>query len=294
MYDSSLQVPAGIYHSIHVLRCCMLTKALHSTTRFIVRTINTMATTATPTAAAVSSNPPGTTLYQLFDGKTEGEGGTSTFTYLISCNATKECILIDPVLEQVERDSAFLESLGLTLTLCLNTHCHADHITGSGALKKKYGSAVRSCISAASGAQADVLLEPNQQVAWGKDQTLAVLATPGHTAGCLSFYDPGLGVFTGDALMINGCGRTDFQEGSAEQLYTSVHTHIFSLPDATVVYPGHDYKGKFQCTVGVQKVDNPRLNKNQAEFVQIMADLNLSYPGKIDVAVPANMKCGVF
>jgi sulfur dioxygenase len=103
-----------------------------------------------------------------------------------------------------------------------------------------------------------------------------------------------LGVFTGDALMINGCGRTDFQEGSAETLYDSVHGQIFSLPDETIVYPGHDYKGNTTSTVGVQKVSNPRLNKDKAEFVNIMANLNLSYPGKIDIAVPANMQCGVF
>ena len=153
---------------------------------------------------------------------------------------------------------------------------------------------VKSCISKASGAQADLYLEPNQVVEWGDKQTLTVLATPGHTAGCISFYNSGLGVFTGDALMINGCGRTDFQEGSAETLYESVHGQIFSLPDETIVYPGHDYKGNTTSTVGVQKVANPRLSVDKAEFVNIMANLNLSYPGKIDIAVPANMQCGVF
>ena len=246
---------------------------------------------AAPTAV---SSPAGTTLYQLFDGKGENEGGSSTFSYLLVCDSTKECLLIDPVLEQVGRDTTMIESLGLSLRYVLNTHCHADHITGSGKLKERFTDA-QSCISAASGAKADVQLTDNQIIEWGKDHSLQVLATPGHTAGCISFHDATLSsVFTGDALMIGGCGRTDFQEGDSNVLYESVHTRLFNgLAPETTVYPGHDYKGNTSSTVGAEKETNPRLSKSKEEFIDIMKNLNLSYPGKLEVAVPANMQCGV-
>merc|ERR1719453_1732241 len=149
-------------------------------------------------------------------------------------------------------------------------------------------------ISAASGAQADKKLVPDEIVEWGDGQNLRVLATPGHTAGCVSLYDANLGaVFTGDALLINGCGRTDFQGGSSETLYDSVHQKLFSLPADTVVYPAHDYKGNLNSTIQQEKTSNPRLTKTKAEFVELMANLNLPYPKKIDVSVPANMVCGI-
>ena len=142
----------------------------------------------------------------------------------------------------MERDLAAVETLGCKLTLALNTHCHADHVTGTGSLKAKVPG-LKSLISKSSGAKADVMIEPDQAITWaGGRRSIRVLPTPGHTAGCVSFFDPVIGaVFTGDALLIGGCGRTDFQEGNAAQLYDSVHSRIFSLPDTTIVYPAHDY-----------------------------------------------------
>jgi sulfur dioxygenase len=253
----------------------------------------TLESTAKQLPAPILSSSPGLTMYQLFDGKGENEGGSSTFTYLISCDTSKRAILIDPVLEQVERDSTLINTLGLSLRYCLNTHCHADHVTGSGQLKQIF-SECQSCISQASGAKADIYFEPNQKFEWAPGHVLNILATPGHTSGCVCFYDSQLGVFTGDTLMIGGCGRTDFQEGDADQLYDSVYERLFVLPDDTIVYPAHDYKGNTSSTIGVEKTTNPRLSKTKSDFVKIMENLNLSYPGKIDIAVPANMKCGVF
>jgi sulfur dioxygenase len=182
---------------------------------------------------------------------------------------------------------------GLTLKRALNTHCHADHITGSGLLKSKLPD-VRSYISKASGAQADCLIEDGDSISYGH-HSLQVLATPGHTSGCVSYYEPALGaVFTGDALLIDGCGRTDFQQGRPDRLYDSVHTKLFTLPESTIVYPGHDYKGRTESTIGEQKKNNPRLAQSKHAFIKIMGELKLGYPKRIDVAVPANLKCGMF
>ena len=211
-------------------------------------------------------------------------------SYILADEDTKEAIIIDPVLEQVERDLQHVERMGWKLTLAFNTHCHADHITGSGAIKQKMPS-VRSVIAEASGARADVKVSHGDRVSFG-DLHVEVRATPGHTAGCVSYvFDDK--VFTGDALLIRGCGRTDFQEGSSDQLYDAVHAQIFSLPEDTVVYPAHDYKGHRSSTVGEEKRLNPRLSKSKPEFVEIMNKLELSYPKKIDVALPANMVCGI-
>jgi len=225
---------------------------------------------------------------QMFD-----TAGSSTYTYLLADPTTKEALLIDPVLEMVERDLAAVDALGLTLKYCLNTHCHADHITGSGEIKKQKPG-VQSLIAEASGAKADVQLKHGDTVSMGAVQ-LAVRATPGHTNGCISFVTEANGgmVFTGDALLIDGCGRTDFQEGSAENLYDSVHQQIFSLPDHYKVLPAHNYKGLMETTVGEQKRRNPRLTKPKAEFCEIMKNLGLPYPKKLDVSLPANLNCGV-
>ena len=125
------------------------------------------------------------------------------------------------------------------------------------------------------------------------NQKLQVLSTPGHTSGCISLYEATLGVFTGDALMINGCGRTDFQDGDSEQLYDSVHEQLFTLPLNTVVYPAHDYNNKTSSTIGIEKESNSRLSQSKKVFVEIMNNLNLPYPAKIDIAVPLNLRCGV-
>ena len=228
---------------------------------------------------------------QLFDGP-EG-GGSSTYTYLLWDHSTKEALLIDPVLEQVERDTQAVAELGLTLVCAVNTHCHADHVTSTGALKSQVAG-FRSYISKASGAMADVLLEPGEDLRWaGGSRSLRVLATPGHTDGCISLLDEAIGaVFTGDALLIGGCGRTDFQQGSAATLYDSVHSQLFTLPPATMVLPAHDYQGRRFSTIAAERGGNPRLRKSKADFVQLMAGLDLAYPKKLDVAVPANLKCG--
>ena len=198
-------------------------------------------------------------------------------------------MLIDPVLEMVERDLQLIEELGLTLESVINTHCHADHVTGSGLIKTKLPG-VKSMIAAASGAQADVKLAHGDRIPVG-DIIIEVRATPGHTSGCLSLVCDGM-VFTGDALLIRGCGRTDFQDGSSETLYESVHSQIFTLPVSTLVYPAHDYKGHNQSTVGEEKRLNPRLTQSKEGFVELMAGLGLSYPKKIDEALPRNMLCG--
>jgi sulfur dioxygenase len=155
--------------------------------------------------------------------------GSSTFTYILADAASMEAIILDPVVEHTERDIELVCQLGCTLTLAFNTHVHADHVSGSGQLKQAVGG-LRSCISKASGAQADVKLSPGDVVTWGGGRRrLTVLATPGHTDGCLTYHDEAMGaVFTGDALLIGGCGRTDFQQGSAQTLYESIHTQLFT------------------------------------------------------------------
>lgn len=227
---------------------------------------------------------------QLFD---EG-GGSSTYTYLLSDRETGEAVLIDPVVEMVARDIAAVEARGLRLKYMLNTHCHADHVTGSGQLKRlraEWGT--QSVISTASGAVADVRVEDGDTLQFG-GQTLRVLATPGHTAGCVTYLsEGGAAAFTGDALLVRGCGRTDFQEGDSAVLHASVHTKIFSLPAATRIFPAHDYKGRNLSTVWEESAFNPRMTKDALEFATLMAGLGLSYPKKIDVALPANLRCGL-
>lgn len=224
---------------------------------------------------------------QLFDSK------TSTYTYLLADIDTKEAILIDPVVEHVERDSQLIKELNFNLTFALNTHMHADHITGTGKLKQIF-EGCRSAISKASGANADIYLNEGDEIKFGK-YVIDVIATPGHTNGCLTFivHSECL-AFTGDTLLIRGCGRTDFQEGNAKNLYQNVHEKIFTLPDNYKLYPAHDYKGRTVTTVGEEKQYNPRLTKTIDEFVAIMDSLNLPFPKFIDLALPANKMCGLF
>ncbi|XP_055610184.1 persulfide dioxygenase ETHE1, mitochondrial [Uranotaenia lowii] len=224
---------------------------------------------------------------QLFDEK------SWTYTYLLADLNSKEAILIDPVLEQAKRDAQLIQELGFTLTYALNTHMHADHITGTGYLKQLLPGTI-SVISEASGAKADKHLKDNETVKFGRFEVRAA-STPGHTNGCMSFIVDEQGiVFTGDAVLIRGCGRTDFQEGDARTLYQSVHEKIFSLPDNYRIYPAHDYKGQLESTVAEEKKYNPRLTKDVDAFVEIMANLNLAYPKMIDKAVPANRECGLY
>mmetsp|Transcript_10906 Transcript_10906/g.13781 ORF Transcript_10906/g.13781 Transcript_10906/m.13781 type:complete len:264 (+) Transcript_10906:154-945(+) len=237
--------------------------------------------------APIASSTP-LSIRQLFDDE------SSTYTYLLWDAETKDAVLIDPVDTQVDRDLNVVSEEGLNLVFAINTHAHADHISGTGILKTKVAT-VRSVISEASKAKADLTIAPGDKIVFG-GKYIDVRATPGHTEGCVSYItDDRKYVFTGDTLLIMGCGRTDFQGGSASTLYDSVHSQLFTLSDDCIVYPAHDYKGRLSSTIGNEKKDNPRLGngKSKEEFIEIMNNLNLSYPKKIDVAVPANMRCGV-
>mmetsp|Transcript_11766 Transcript_11766/g.28692 ORF Transcript_11766/g.28692 Transcript_11766/m.28692 type:complete len:385 (+) Transcript_11766:76-1230(+) len=228
------------------------------------------------------------------------EKESSTYTYLLGDAVTREAILIDPVDLTVERDIAVIEGVvtsdgkqGLKLTKGLNTHCHADHITGTAGLKGKVPSC-KSIISKDAGAKADVLVSGGDRITFGK-RFVEVIPTPGHTNGCVSFVmDDRSMVFTGDALLIRGCGRTDFQQGDSHVLYKSVTEGLFVLPADCLVYPAHDYQGRSNSSISEERVVNARLGegKTEEQFVAIMKNLNLPYPKKIDASLPANLLCG--
>lgn len=218
---------------------------------------------------------------------------TSTYTYLLADSEAREAVLIDPVKEQVDRDIELLAELGLRLVATLETHVHADHVTGAWLLKQRLGSEIM--YPRPSGVEgADRLVGEGDAVRFGR-YAVEVRLTPGHTDGCATYVtDDRRMAFTGDALLIHGSGRTDFQQGDARRLYRSVHDQIFSLPDGTTLYPGHDYKGRTVTTVLEEKHFNPRLGggRSEEEFVAIMANLNLAYPKHIDRALPANLALG--
>jgi glyoxylase-like metal-dependent hydrolase (beta-lactamase superfamily II) len=219
------------------------------------------------------------------------EPETCTFTYLIGCERTHQAALIDPVAGEVDTYLAMLGALDLKLIFTLETHVHADHITASGTLRERLGS--RSVVHKLGGAPcADVLVDHGDRIDVG-DLVLEVRHTPGHTQGCVSYVMADR-VFTGDSLFIGGCGRTDFQQGDAAQLYGSIHRQLFTLPSETLVFPGHDYQGNTQSTIGWEREHNPRLGggKTREQFVEIMGGLNLAHPKYIDVALPANQSCG--
>jgi glyoxylase-like metal-dependent hydrolase (beta-lactamase superfamily II)/rhodanese-related sulfurtransferase len=224
---------------------------------------------------------------QLFDPQ------SSTYTYLLGDSASREAILIDPVFEQARRDNALLRELGLTLTYTLDTHVHADHVTGAWMLKQMVGSKIAlSALGGASGV--DVALKHGDRVAFG-ERSVEARSTPGHTNGCMTYVlDDKSKAFTGDCLLIRGCGRTDFQQGSPHKLYRSVHEQLFSLPDNSLLYPGHDYRGLTATSVGEERKFNPRVGENIGEddFVGYMKNLGLPHPKLMDIAVPANLKCG--
>jgi glyoxylase-like metal-dependent hydrolase (beta-lactamase superfamily II) len=225
---------------------------------------------------------------QLFDLE------TSTYSYLLADGDVREAVLIDPVLERIERDASLLRELELHLLYTLETHVHADHVTAASGHRDALGSKV--AVGAATGVRnPDLLLRDGERLRFGRYE-LEVRATPGHTSGCVTYVEAGAGVaFTGDALLIRGCGRTDFQGGDARTLFRSVRQRIFSLPDDTLLYPAHDYAGRCVTTVGEEKRWNRRLGLalSETRFVELMAALRLAYPKRIDVAVPSNLQCGV-
>ncbi|CAG0914508.1 unnamed protein product [Notodromas monacha] len=215
-----------------------------------------------------------------------------TYTYLICDLDSKKAVLVDPVLQEAVRDRNLIKELGVDLIYAANTHVHADHITGTGKLKELVPTC-KSLLSRASGGEADVLVDHGEVIEVGKLQ-IEVRATPGHTNGCVTYvlHDQRLAL-TGDALLIRGCGRTDFQQGDSSKLYDSVHQKIFTLPEDYLLYPAHDYRGMTVTTVAEEKKWNPRLTRPRSEFIRLMANLNLPYPRMIDLALPANLACGM-
>lgn len=222
---------------------------------------------------------------QLFDAE------SGSYSYLLADSQTGDAALIDSVQAQVERDATLIEELGLNLKYVLETHIHADHVTGTADLKRYFPQA-HSVVSIHSGCTcADLAVQDGESLQLGA-YAIQVLATPGHTQGCLSYLAEGR-VFTGDALLIRGCGRTDFQGGNPGQLYDSITQKLFLLPADTLVYPGHNYIGLTVSRIGEEKQLNPRLaGKTREEFIATMDTLDLPYPKKMAEAVPANLNCG--
>lgn len=220
------------------------------------------------------------------------EPTTSTYTYLLACSQTRRAVLIDSVASEVDRYQTLLNDLQLTLLYTFETHVHADHVTASGLLRQTLGS--KSVVHRDAGAHcADLMVTDGVLLQIGELEFL-VRHTPGHTAGCVSYVMADR-VFTGDALLIGGTGRTDFQQGDAGVLYDSITQTLFRLPDDTLVYPGHDYRGNTVSTIGQERRSNPRIGagRSRDEFIKLMQDLKLAYPQFIDQALPANQSCGL-
>ena len=217
---------------------------------------------------------------------------SSTYTYLLACGETREAVLVDPVLPAWQRDLQVVNDLGLRLVMTIDTHIHADHLTSSSRLRKEVGS--RIAVPALDGLDcADVGIEDGVPLQVGGVR-LDPMHTPGHTDNHFAIV-AGERVFTGDALLIDGCGRTDFQSGDSRALYHSVRDKLFSLPAETLVYPAHDYSGRWVSSIAQERQRNPRLGGDRTieDFVDLMAGLNLPYPKFIDYAVPGNRACGV-
>lgn len=219
------------------------------------------------------------------------EPDTCTYTYLLGCEFTQKAILIDTVVTEIDTYTRLLDELGLTLIYTFETHVHADHITAAGHLRDTVNS--KSVVHRDAGAMcADLLVTDGVQLQVGEIE-IKVLHTPGHTSGCTSYVIEDR-LFSGDSLLINGCGRTDFQQGDSATMYDSISQKLFTLPPDTLVYPGHDYNGLTVSTIAQEKALNSRLgtNKTREEFIEIMNNLNLAYPKYIDLALPANQACG--
>jgi sulfur dioxygenase len=222
---------------------------------------------------------------QMFDQE------SSTYTYFLADEESREAVFIDPVAAHVEDYLAMLKDHGCTLKYSLETHVHADHVTGGGLLRQRTNT--QTGVNQQCGAtSADVQLKHGDTLAFGK-YSIQIVGTPGHTPGSTSFL-MGDRLFTGDALLINGCGRTDFQGGDPGAQYDSITQRLFILPDETLVYPGHDYSGKRVSCIGQERATNARLaGKTREEFIRTMNNLDLPRPKLIDIAVPANRMCGI-
>lgn len=222
---------------------------------------------------------------QLFD------HDTWTYTYLLADAASKEAVLIDTVKEQAERDLGILKELGLKLKYVLDTHVHADHVTGASKLRAATGA--KTALSKSAGVTcADLGLEDGQELSFGGFKIMA-MATPGHTDTCMSYYSEGM-VFTGDTLFVRDVGRTDFQQGSSQKMFDSIRGKLFHLPKDTLVYPGHDYRGRMVSTIEEEKKLNPKVGTSHSfeHFKAEMDAMKLGPPKRLHIAVPANLKCG--
>ena len=225
-------------------------------------------------------------LHQLFDPQ------SSTFTYVLVDLPTREAVVVDSVDQLVERDMGLVRRLGLKIRYVVETHAHADHVTGAGLLRERTGAEAATPFGCGI-SPADIQLAHGDRLQFGAGEEILAIYTPGHTAGstCYRWRNH---VLTGDTLLIEGCGRTDFQSGDAGSLYDSVHERLFTLPEDTRVWPAHDYKGNTCSTIGHEKRHNARLvGRDRGAFIELMRNLNLPRPKMMDVAVPANLLLGI-